>query len=640
MSQAGIFNSSVTPPPGTAVQTIEGNSGGPISPNGFNNIFVVGDGVTVDVTGNGGTNTLTISTIGAEAHEYDTDNGNAAPLGGIINIKAYNAINNSGSSVTFSAPGSSNTVQLNVTDTNNNTIVGNGSGNGTISGNRNTVLGHTSGISLGFGSRNTLIGASVAPNLSVGDDNVVIGDGAANSLNGGSFNVIIGKNSSGALDTGEDNVIIGGNSASSVNGNQNVLIGFSVAGALGGSNNVIIGQSAASTIAGGNYNVMIGDNTGDSYDGSDSSNICIGYNVAGVSGEAHTLRIGKSTGTNDGYLNQAFICGIDGVDVGSVATVVTEFGDQLGTAVITAGTGIDITPGANTITISASSAVSESFVTDSGTAIPSGGVINIITDNTGLNAGATVLFAGSGNTVQLNVTDVNSNTTIGKDAGSSILSGNQNTMLGALAGNGLSLGSSNILIGYNSGDNYIGSESSNILLGNTGTASESHVLRIGAGTGSGTGQLNKAFISGINGINVGSTATVVTESGDQLGTAVITAGTGITITPGANAITISSSGLTNLAYTNVNSSPYVVLVTDDYLSVDSSGGAITVQLPNAATLSRTFIIKDRTGSAATHNITVTTVGGAVNIDGATTFIMNTAYQAVSVIGNGSTYELY
>jgi len=57
-------------------------------------------------------------------------------------------------------------------------------------------------------------------------------------------------------------------------------------------------------------------------------------------------------------------------------------------------------------------------------------------------------------------------------------------------------------------------------------------------------------------------------------------------------------------------------------------------------LSQVFIIKDRTGSAAANNITVTTVGGAVNIDGATSFVMNTAYQSIQVIGNGSTYEIF
>lgn len=120
----------------------------------------------------------------------------------------------------------------------------------------------------------------------------------------------------------------------------------------------------------------------------------------------------------------------------------------------------------------------------------------------------------------------------------------------------------------------------------------------------------------------------------------LTAGAGISISNGANSITISGSGTTNLTYTNVNTSPYVVLSTDEYISVDCSGGPITLQFPNAATSGRAYVVKDRTGSAATNNITVTTVGGAVNIDGATTFVMNTAYQSIQIIGNATTYEVF
>lgn len=95
-----------------------------------------------------------------------------------------------------------------------------------------------------------------------------------------------------------------------------------------------------------------------------------------------------------------------------------------------------------------------------------------------------------------------------------------------------------------------------------------------------------------------------------------------------------------VAYTNVNATPYIVLATDYYLSVDASGGAITVQLPNAPTSDRTFVVKDRTGSAGTNNITITTVGGSVTLDGATSFVMNTAYESVQLIFNGTSYEVY
>lgn len=80
--------------------------------------------------------------------------------------------------------------------------------------------------------------------------------------------------------------------------------------------------------------------------------------------------------------------------------------------------------------------------------------------------------------------------------------------------------------------------------------------------------------------------------------------------------------------------------TDEYLSVDCSGGPITLQFPNAATTGRTYIVKDRTGSANSNNITVTTVGGAVNIDGATTYLMNTQYSAIELMGNSTSYEIF
>ncbi len=110
--------------------------------------------------------------------------------------------------------------------------------------------------------------------------------------------------------------------------------------------------------------------------------------------------------------------------------------------------------------------------------------------------------------------------------------------------------------------------------------------------------------------------------------------------PGTNTLTISATGTTTLTYTLVNTTPYVVLTTDEYLGVDCSGGAITIQLPNAPSTGRVFIIKDKTGSAVANNITVTTVGGVVLIDGATTFAMNSAYEAIQVIFNGTSYEIF
>lgn len=60
MSQAGVLRPSSAP---GVVSFLEGNTGGPVPPNGANITFVVGTG-DITVTGNPGTNTLTISSTG------------------------------------------------------------------------------------------------------------------------------------------------------------------------------------------------------------------------------------------------------------------------------------------------------------------------------------------------------------------------------------------------------------------------------------------------------------------------------------------------------------------------------------------------------------------------------------------------
>jgi len=87
-------------------------------------------------------------------------------------------------------------------------------------------------------------------------------------------------------------------------------------------------------------------------------------------------------------------------------------------------------------------------------------------------------------------------------------------------------------------------------------------------------------------------------------------------------------------------SPYTVLAADQYMSCDVSSGVLTIDLPDTTTTGRLFIVKDEGGDAATNNITITTTGGAVLIDGATTFVMNTDYEAVSLVWNGTSYSVY
>lgn len=212
---------------------------------------------------------------------------------------------------------------------------------------------------------------------------------------------------------------------------------------------------------------------------------------------------------------------------------------------------------------------------DTGTA--TGATVNVIADVAGLNSGSTVAIIGdNAATLTLNVTDASSNTIVGRGSGNATLSGNQNTVFGASSLTSITTGSINLILGYNTGTAYTGTESSNILLNTTGLPGDQNTMRIGQGTGTGPGQLISTSISGIDGINVGSTANVVTESANQLGTAVITAGAGITITPSANVITISStaspSSLSVVRQVFTTSGTYTPTVGMTYCLVELVGG--------------------------------------------------------------------
>jgi hypothetical protein len=248
-----------------------------------------------------------------------------------------------------------------------------------------------------------------------------------------------------------------------------------------------------------------------------------------------------------------------------------------------------------------------------------------------------------GNNVLANATGAASTTAIGDRALISITDGAANTA-----------------IGFEAGSNYTGNEQFNICINSSGVVGEFATLHIGD-----LGDINiiTSYISGI--YNASSSAgaraqTVIVDNDSQLCTlgtatngqivigstgalpvlATLTSGPGILITNAAGSITIGATGSVMSNFTSVTTSPYVATSTDYFLGVTTSAIPITVQLPNAPSTGREFVIKDSTGNSATNNITVTTVGGAVLIDGSTTYTMNSAYQAVTVLFDGTTYEVF
>jgi hypothetical protein len=101
----------------------------------------------------------------------------------------------------------------------------------------------------------------------------------------------------------------------------------------------------------------------------------------------------------------------------------------------------------------------------------------------------------------------------------------------------------------------------------------------------------------------------------------------------------SSVSLTPIVLTNVSSSPYVASATDYFLSVNTSS-LITIQLPNSPVIGRVYVVKDKIGHASANRIKVTTVGGVVLIDGATSYLITKSYQANQFVFDGTNWEVF
>ncbi len=94
--------------------TLTGNSGGAVGPT-LGNITVVGSG-TITVSGSPGTSTLTISQSGSVAESFNTQSGTAVPVAGILNVLGSNNITTSAAGSTITVTASSSIAQSYITN--------------------------------------------------------------------------------------------------------------------------------------------------------------------------------------------------------------------------------------------------------------------------------------------------------------------------------------------------------------------------------------------------------------------------------------------------------------------------------------------------------------------------------------------
>lgn len=209
-------------------------------------------------------------------------------------------------------------------------------------------------------------------------------------------------------------------------------------------------------------------------------------------------------------------------------------------------------------------------------------------------------------------------------------SGTNNIVMGNGAGGTMTSGSRNIIIGPGSGGNYTSTESSNLLIYNTGVASESNTIRIGT-QGNLNGQQNVCYIAGIASVAVANTnmVTINTATG-QLGSQAVP------ITISWSVITVNQTAVVNNGYfCNKAGTLALALPTSsnvgDIIEVANINTATGVQITQGSG-QQIFIGNTSTTSGVSGSLTSSALGDTLKL---VCRAANTTFQVVSMIGNWS-----
>lgn len=189
---------------GTGILTITGDSGGAVGADGGNNINLL-SGSHLTVTGDSGTNTLTITLDDSIANQFDTDSGSATAASGVLNILGTGGTVTSASGNTVTITSGTTVPTFFITDAGTavpslNTLNIVGDGDITTSASGATLMINTGGsIATTF----TCDSGTATPST----NNInIIGGGGASTVGSGSTVTI---NSSGGGITWNEQTVVG-----------------------------------------------------------------------------------------------------------------------------------------------------------------------------------------------------------------------------------------------------------------------------------------------------------------------------------------------------------------------------------------------------------------------------------------------
>ncbi|OGT44275.1 MAG: hypothetical protein A3F13_02595 [Gammaproteobacteria bacterium RIFCSPHIGHO2_12_FULL_40_19] len=268
---------------------------------------------------------------------------------------------------------------------------------------------------------------------------------------------------------------------------------------------------------------------------------------------------------------------------------------------LTAGSGMTITNGEGSITLSAGTTVATTYTTDSGNAIPVANILNVL-------GGTGVETSGSGNTVTI---DASAATPLSFpcDSGTATPAANALTLAGSgsITTTGSGSTATTALTGLTNHAVLVGAGTSTITkVGPTATAGQvlqsagasadpafstatypltttvSQILYSSAtNTVAGLATANRGVLTtGATGVPV---ITALATDGQLIigstagapAAATLTAGTGVTITPGSNSITIAATG--SIMWTDVTGTSQNAAVNNGYVANNTS--LVTITLP-------------------------------------------------------------